>query len=267
MSIGNKYGTKWSEAETIMAYYYYCTRIPFSSIDMSNPEVIKLAELLGRTPGSVSLKLANLAHHDPDQKNRYISGMKNTSKLDKEIVERFYSNWEALSFTASQIEIQMKNPASSLTFAEDDNTYSEVVPPLGKEIEVQVKQRVNQDFFRRAVLTTYSGRCCITGLSEKRLLIASHIKPWRYSDPSTERTNPSNGLCLNALHDKAFDQGLITVLPNYTIRVSSSLKSSEADDSATRFLLSYDKEKIILPNRFLPKKEFLEYHNDVIFIP
>mgnify|MGYP000817520861 FL=1 len=96
------------------------------------------------------------------------------------------------------------------------------------------------------------------------LLVASHIKPWAVSDPKTERTNPCNGLCLNALHDKAFDRGLITVLPDYTVRVSKELKKT-GPDSETEWLLSCDKQKITLPEKFLPAREFLEYHNDMIF--
>ena len=82
------------------------------------------------------------------------------------------------------------------------------------------------------------------------------------SNPETERTNPSNGLCLNALHDKAFDKGLITVLPDYTIRVSSKLSQSSEKHN---WLKQCNHQKIFLPDRFLPSREFLEYHNDMIF--
>ena len=95
-------------------------------------------------------------------------------------------------------------------------------------------------------------------------VIASHIKPWRVADPKTERTNPSNGLCLNALHDKAFDRGLITVLPDYTIRVSSKLCGG---DEGTLWLRQCDKHIISLPHHFFPDSQFLEYHNDMVFIP
>ena len=81
----------------------------------------------------------------------------------------------------------------------------------------------------------------------------------------SERTNPSNGLCLNALHDRAFDKGLITVLPDYTVRVSSKLKD-RLDGDSIAWLMECDKQPIHLPDRFLPGKEFLQYHNDVIFV-
>lgn len=95
------------------------------------------------------------------------------------------------------------------------------------------------------------------------MLIASHIKPWKESTDS-EKTNPRNGLCLNALHDKAFDKGYITVKPNGQILISKDLKQNNSD-IIKEYFLCYDEEMIHLPEKFLPDKVFLEYHNDVIF--
>lgn len=66
--------------------------------------------------------------------------------------------------------------------------------------------------------------------------------------------------------DKAFDRGLITITPDYIVHVSSSLKSASGDDSLA-WLKACDEKEIILPEKFVPQREFLEYHNDVIFIP
>ena len=71
---------------------------------------------------------------------------------------------------------------------------------------------------------------------------------------------------LYALHDKAFDKGLITVLPDYSIRISSKLKADK-DQENIAWLMECDRKTITLPKRFLPQKEFLEYHNDIVFIP
>ena len=247
----SKYGTKWTENETILAFYYYC-KIPFGKISMRNPEIIRLSKMLGRTPGSVALKLANLAHYDPSLQVRNVSGMRNTSRLDREIADKFYSNWEELSFRAKQIENSM--------------VVEDILPPPGTEVEAIVKQRVNQSFFRESVLSAYGEKCCVTGMGIPAMLIASHIKPWKDSDPNTERTNPCNGLCLNAMHDRAFDKGLITVLPDFTIRISSELKKDN-NNNGTNWLIACDKQKIHVPDKFIPQREFLEYHNDVIFVP
>lgn len=246
-----KYGQKWSVDETVVAFFYYC-QIPFGRITKSNPEVIRIAALLGRTPSSVALKMANLGHFDPELQRRNISGLSNASKTDAEVVKSFYDNWEGLAARAKEIE-------STLT------AESGIILPEGTTRETVVNARVNQYFFREAVLASYQQRCCITGISVPSLLIASHIKPWAASDPQRERTNPSNGLCLNALHDRAFDQGLLTVLPDYSIRVSSKLKDA-MDAESMAWLMECDKQTIRLPERFLPGREFLQYHNDVVFV-
>ena len=249
-------GQKWSQEETIIAFYYYC-QIPFGKIHKTNPKIIQIAEMLGRTPSSVVFKMGNLGHFDPELQKRKVNGLSNASKTDAEVVEMFYGNWEELAFQAHHLES---------TLFTTNMTDAITTLPEGKITVTEAKARINHDFFRESVLSSYKHRCCITGLAVDPLLVASHIKPWAIADPKTERTNPSNGLCLNALHDKAFDRGLITVLPDFTIRVSSQLTSASEEKEAT-WLIQCNHQKITLPDRFLPNKELLQYHNDTIFIP
>ena len=93
----------------------------------------------------------------------------------------------------------------------------------------------------------------------------SHIKPWKVSNEKTERTNPRNGLCLNALHDKAFDKGLITLDKDYRIVISKRLSDVRMDENTQAWFYSYENHKIKLPDKFFPGRDFIEYHNDVIF--
>lgn len=141
---------------------------------------------------------------------------------------------------------------------EEDNTTVQ-----GYDREITSRTRVNQKFFRDAVLASY-GCCCITGISTSALLIASHIKPWKASSPN-EKTNPRNGLCLNALHDKAFDRGLITVTPNYKIYVSKEISDIYDGEAVEEYFGRYDGKNILIPEKFCPDRGFLEYHNDVVF--
>ena len=106
-------------------------------------------------------------------------------------------------------------------------------------------------------------KCCITGLPFVDLLNASHIVPW--SIDSDNRLNPHNGLCLNALHDRAFDRGLITVRSDYTIDISSKINKFLDCQSVKDYFLCFKNQKIILPKRFAPEKSFLEFHNKNIF--
>lgn len=257
----NRNGIKWSREETILAFELYC-RTPFSKISQSNPDIIELAKLLGRTPGSVGLKMHNLAHYDPELQKRNVTAMAHGSKLDAVIFDEFCSDWEELSFQAEAIKAQLQN-----------KNLEDMVPaidiehiPAGENQERLMKQRVGQYFFRMAVLNSYSNRCCVTGLNQKQLLIASHIKPWAVSDAKTERTNPANGLCLNCLHDKAFDKGLITIDDNYRIVISKQIANARMDDITRTWFMSYEGHQIELPDKFIPEKKFLEFHQDTIFM-
>ena len=60
-----KYGEPWTREELILAFDLYC-RIPFQKTKANNPDVIQLAELLGRSPASVARKLGNFGSFDPE---------------------------------------------------------------------------------------------------------------------------------------------------------------------------------------------------------
>lgn len=261
--MAEKYGVKWSREETILAFDLYC-RVPFSKINKHNPDIIELANLLGRTPSSVGLKMANLANFDKELRARNISGMSNASKLDGEIFREFESDWDGLSYQAQVIKAKLKGTTIEAVVEDDVVLEIEKLPP-GEYREQVMKSRVGQYFFRTAVLSAYRNRCCVTGIVLPEVLVASHIKPWTKSDAKTERTNPSNGLCLNALHDKAFDRGLITIDKDYRIVNSAKISSATMDEDTKEWFTSYEGKQIILPDRFYPDKAFIEYHNDVIF--
>jgi putative restriction endonuclease len=242
----------WTKEQTIIAFNVYC-KIPFKSSSKINPTIIKYANIIGRSPSALNMKIGNFGRLDPALKEQDISGLTNGSKLDKEIWEEFHGNWDKLAFESEKLiaEFQHKSIEESTGIDLDDI-------PLGEVRERVVKMRVNQSFFRSAVLSSYNQKCCITGLSILDLLIASHIKPWK--DDKENRLNPQNGLCLNAIHDRAFDKGYITITTDYKVHVSKYFDEYSADKAVKDLFLKYDKQSIILPDRFLPAKEFLEWH-------
>lgn len=249
----------WTREETLLAFYLYC-KIPFGKIHASNQQIIELAKCLGRTPSSVSMKMGNLARYDSVQLQRGVKGLAHGSKMEEIIWNEFRNDSDNLVLEA---EMLLSNMKENNIIKEVNMGY--IIAHIGDDREQLVKQRVGQNFFRSAILSSYDNRCCITGIAIDKLLIASHIKPWHSSDSKTERTNPGNGLCLNALHDRAFDQGLITVNQDYKIIISPNIKKKEIDEVTKAWIVGFEGRKIILPNRFLPEKQFIEYHNDVIF--
>ena len=131
----------WTRAETILAFNLYC-KIPFGRIDQRNPEIIDLAERLGRTPGAVSFKLANLARLDPALRKRNIAGASHGSKMDEEVWNEFQKDWDALTYES---ELLLSRPQKGLV--EELTEF-----PEGGMRETLVKTRINQQFFRSAVL-------------------------------------------------------------------------------------------------------------------
>lgn len=249
---------KWTREELIIAFNLYC-KIPFGKIHIHNPEIIALAKILGRTPSAVSWKLANLASLDPSLKKRNIAGASHGSKMDAEVWNEFNGDWDRLAFESEKLLAQR--------MGKQVEEVSEVdlfdLPKTGKERDALVKIRVNQGFFRKAVLAAYNFQCCITGLEITELLNASHIVPW--SKDEDNRINPRNGLCLNAIHDRAFDRGLLTITPDFTVKVSKLVKRGNASEAVQSFLLRYDGMEIIKPAKFMPDLKFLKYHNKNVF--
>jgi putative restriction endonuclease len=254
MKIGQRL---WTREELLLAMNLYC-KLPFGKLHRDNSDVIHLASLIDRTPNSVAFKLVNFASFDPSLQARGIKGAQNASKLDLEIWNEFYNNWDTLPYESEKLLSKYENTSVENLNQIDINDISKE----GKVRSQIVKVRVNQNFFRSMMIAAYNGRCCITGLANRELLIAGHIKPWGVDEKS--RMNPQNGLAINSLHDRAFECGLITILPNFKIKVSSTIKKQK-DETTKDFFLKYNNVSINLPNRFLPAREFLEYHNDERF--
>ena len=103
----------------------------------------------------------------------------------------------------------------------------------------------------------------MSGLSETRLLVASHIVPW--SKDKANRLNPSNGLCLSAIHDRAFDKGLITLTDDFKIVVSEELKRKK-EPFIAEVLLPLNGCAIEPPERFAPQAEFVAWHRSMLFV-
>ncbi|NUO00672.1 MAG: HNH endonuclease [Saprospiraceae bacterium] len=250
----------WMRDELILAINLYC-KLPFGKLHYRNPDIIHLSNLIGRTPGSVAFKLVNFASLDPSLQARGIKGASNTSKLDKQIWDEFFSNWDTLPYESEVLLAKFeKKPIEVI------NQISEAeLPKEGKERVQLVKVRVNQSFFRSAILASYNSTCCVTGMQQPEFLVAGHIRPWSLDEKN--RLNPRNGILMNALHDKAFEHGLITIDQDYRIRVSSVLMKQKKLTSVEDNFIKYQGREIQLPDRFLPDIEFLNYHNQERFKP
>lgn len=247
----------WTREELLLALNLYC-KLPFSKFSSSTPEIKQLATIIQRTPSAVAMKLSNFASLDPSLEQ---AGLRHGGKLDKEIWDEFTGNWNKVALESEEIlEAKFHNlQTNRQIIGRDINKASGAT-----ETKQTIKARLGQKFFRSAVLGIYEFRCCICDLPIESLLIASHIKPWHIDEAN--RLNPQNGLSLCAIHDKAFDRGLITITENYTVLISPQITSFQ-DYTAVEFLFaSFHHKAIHKPKKFVPKQEFLKYHYEKIFL-
>lgn len=253
--------TRWNRDELLIVLNLY-HKLRFGQFDQRQPAIIDLSKKMSRTPSSVAMKLSNLASLDPVLQLRGIKGLKGASNLDRAVWEEYHTN-------AVELVSQGQQLFESL-FAEENGDAVEVIPGKGiarmkrapegaTEKIVMAKQRRGQQYFREIVLNNYDGQCAVTNLPIRELLIASHILPW--SGHENERLNIRNGICLNRLHDAAFDQGLIAFDDQMCLLLSSRLHQALPSASVVTSFAAYEGQTLRIPTDGIhPDLAFLAKH-------
>ncbi len=127
--------------------------------------------------------------------------------------------------------VEAKPVLSEAQFVRDSDTSAQVLvdlheiesdPTLPETQRLQLaKARIGQGVFRKRVMLL-EARCRVTGVEDPRLLIASHIKPWRDAS-NAERISGYNGIMLSPHVDALFDERLITFEDDGRMHVHASL--------------------------------------------
>ena len=254
-------GKQWTEDELMTVLGVYC-RLTFGQLSQTNRLIKDVAKRLDRTPSSVAMKLTNLASLDPAITSTGRKGLPGASALDRKVWADFSSNTETwMPIIENRLDELLGDQGAAEAPGTDtpsDVDYS------GSDVLAMTKRRQGQRLFRDAVFTAYQSRCCITDIADSRLLIASHIKPWR--EDKANRLNPSNGLCLSALADRAFDQGMISFSDNYEVLVSTSLKEQSGNTHIQDMFCANEGRRIRMPEKFLPDVRFLTWHRENLFL-
>ena len=256
----------WTRDELLVVLNLY-HKLTFGQLHARQPVIIALAEKLGRGVNSLALKLVNFASLDPALKLRGIKGMSGASKLDRAAWNEFHAD---LNETVPASEEAIRK-----LFGVDEHSEMEIIPKQGvhvrkrppsgpTETTANVKQRRGQEYFRDAVINNCGGRCVLTGLTVRELLIASHILPW--GTHPEHRLNVRNGLSLSRLHDAAFDRGLIAFDAKLRLVLSPRLKAELPQRSVAENFGAYAGELLQFPNdAALPEVEFLAAHRAKVF--
>ncbi len=118
-----------------------------------------------------------------------------------------------------------------------------------------INVRVNQGTFRDKLLKRYN-KCCLCGVGNQTLLIASHIKPWSESEPK-EKLDVDNGFLMCPNHDRIFDKGYITFDDDGKIIISDRLTEND------RLFLNVDSRMHIELTE--SNKKYLKFHRENVF--
>ena len=256
-------GIRWSRDELLVLLNLY-EKLPFGQLDEAQPVIRELATRMGRTPGSVAMKLCNLASLDPAVLARGRKGLPGASALDRQVWAEFQSDREILAPASEQL--------FRAVFGAKDSEDVDVIRGVGVQItkvpemptgpteaKKETTVRRGQQFFRQVVLNAFDGRCGVTGIPIRELLVASHILPWaKYRE---HRLDQQNGICLSRIHDVAFDNGLISFDENYCLLIGKRLRRHLPQEALAANFVAYEGKPLHIPNESLaPNLQFLAIH-------
>lgn len=138
-----------------------------------------------------------------------------------------------------------------------DNLTDYAIENAKREIQIRIKQ----SSFRKKVLRNFDYKCCLTGVTENNLLVASHIIPW--ANKIDTRLSPHNGLCLSTLYDSLFDKGYFTLNERYEVIITP--KADQLSPFTQKNLRDINGKSISTPNKYQISNEALKYHRENIF--
>ncbi len=263
------------------------------NIRESAPAVQALSALVKRTPKSLAAKLSNLNGRRPNSaKNERDLWIELTDDVVRfeHLYELIIRSGRAVGLGPERLPDFLEIETNTLQSVLDADrvTRDELRESVDDELQawelshpgddlLETERilvgtaRIGQKQFARGVLGNCGFSCVFCGLGVRsnglppaRMLIASHIKPWRHSENS-ERVDSRNGLAACPTHDAAFDTFLITVSPQLSIVRSSNLRAAILADSvvARNFGPSGMFDTLTLGDRFVPPGvSYLTWHND-----
>ena len=238
-----------------MVLSLYC-RLPFGQFHPRDPEIIRAAESIGRSPSALAIKIATFAGLDDATFPTGHKRLTAATSLERALWNEMQSDWDHFAEESQQAVSDLLITVDGAPGLDDHKTEA------GGEQAIEDTVQVHQAFFCTAVSSAYGWECCITGLAMPALLVASHIVPRR-----TDRhnwINPRNGLLLSVLHAQAFSAGLITLNEDMTVWLSPTLYAKD-NEFLTVSMEAYEGQRISLPQKFAPDPDFLAFHREDIF--
>lgn len=144
----------WTRDELLVTFNLYF-KIPFGKMYHGTPEVIRIAQLINRSPNAIAMRPGNFAHHDPYHIARGIKGLSGGARQCQPIWEEYFNNREDIMYESELVLQKYLNKT--------DTSKTMVLMPnsLGQEKDRVTKTRVNQNLFRQIILSSYAQNCAM----------------------------------------------------------------------------------------------------------
>ncbi|SMQ78380.1 HNH endonuclease [Bacillus sp. OV166] len=163
--------------------------------------------------------------------------------------------WKRLNNSQVKLLLEKVNPLHNESFLKLQKDIESPIVLDKTEKESVVKARIGQSIFKNALLAVEK-KCRLCGVSDERLLVASHIKPWSQSNHK-ERLDVNNGLLLCPNHDALFDKGYISFDEDGVILISDSL------DKHSKVFLNINETMKINMNE--SQRGYMKWHRENMF--
>ncbi len=187
---------------------------------------------------------------------KQLAAYRQTRRYEGGLQDAFTNATQGIEVAVAANNVRLKTPTCFVPENIDPKSKE------GKEAVAMAKHRINQSVFRRWIVGLYGNECCVTGLNIPEILRASHIVPW--AGDASNRMNPCNGLCLSATYDAAFDRHLISFDNDYRMILSKRIRDYCTREICSSYFAKYEGCAIRLPSRFLPDRELLAKHRDLL---
>lgn len=283
----------WNEAESTLAFLLLVyldparlggTKKRVDGSSTQHPAVDLLSEIIGRTTNAVSWKIQNQRY----ELTHGARGARGRSARDVEVVAHYARHldmlWEAVEAMTPHLP-QLPALLNALGYGDGDPANATdaeagtiarsapiAIPAGGTSVRRDGIARRGQRPFRERVMANYRDRCAVCELRPATLRAASfflragHIRPWADADDH-QRLDPTNGLSLCVVHDRAFEGGLFTLAKDLAVMRAPSARELFGDDDSFERAVGGLRTTIDAGRKEFepPGAEYLAYHRDVIF--
>ncbi len=253
------------------------TRVDAEGKRRQHPAVVAAAAAVGRTEDAVVIKVMNLRSVLTGGER----GMGHGSAVDRWVVNAFAGHFDDLLAAAALVVqaapraadvLRSLNSPPALASLTGDRLHW-IDDPAMTERDAVVTARRGQGMFRARVMANYLHSCAFCGLRSRLpaqnsyLLVASHILPWSEAT-SHDRLDPTNGLALCAIHDRAFEWGFLTVDEDLRVIVSAGAREHyEPEERVRAEIVDLGGRAIMTNSRHFarPGGRYLEHHRQKVF--